>query len=100
MAEAQAPPRLQMKSLPIINADITPAAWNAHIGRLSLNFLVEGLPDNAANFDQVDEKEQNDLEPSPEIYMKISNLVNEINDFAVGVLQAEIKSSEERIGCK
>ena len=32
--------------------------------------------------------------------MKISNLVNEINDFAVGILRAEIKLSEERIGCK
>ena len=38
-----------MKSLPIIDAEITPVAWNAHLGRLNLTFLVEGLPDNAAN---------------------------------------------------
>ena len=48
MAENQAP-RFQMKSLPIIDADITPAAWNAHLGQISLTFLVEGLPDNAEN---------------------------------------------------
>ena len=38
-----------MKSLPIIDADITPAAWNAHLGRISLTVLVEGLPENAEN---------------------------------------------------
>ena len=36
----------------------------------------------------------------PEMEVKIGNLVNEINDFAVGILRAEIKSSEERIGCR
>ena len=53
-----------------------------------------------SNFDQGDEKLQSDLDPSPKVDVKISNLINEINDFAVGVLRAEIKSSEEMIGCK
>ena len=50
MAENQAQEhRFQMKSPPIIDANITLAAWNAHLGRISLTFLVEGLPDIAAN---------------------------------------------------
>ena len=38
-----------MKNLPIISSDITPAAWNAHLGRLNLTFMVEGLADTPAN---------------------------------------------------
>ena len=37
---------------------------------------------------------------SPEVDVNIGNLVNEINDYAVGVLRAEIQASEERSGCK
>ena len=38
-----------MKSLPIIDSTITPAVWNAHLGRINLTFLVEGLTDIPAN---------------------------------------------------
>ena len=38
-----------MKNLPIIDANITPAAWNAHLGRINLTFMVEGLNDTPAN---------------------------------------------------
>ena len=41
--------RFQMKNLPIIDATITPAAWNAHLGRINLTFMVEGLTDTPAN---------------------------------------------------
>ena len=41
--------RFQMKNLPIIDANITPAAWNAHLGRINLTFMVEGLTDTPAN---------------------------------------------------
>lgn len=41
--------RFQMKNLPIIDATITPAAWNAHLGRINLTFMVEGLADTPAN---------------------------------------------------
>ena len=41
--------RFQMKSLPIIDSTITPAVWNAHLGRINLTFLVEGLTDIPAN---------------------------------------------------
>ena len=46
---ANADQRFQMKNLPIIDADITPAAWNAHLGRINLTFMVEGLTDTPAN---------------------------------------------------
>ena len=52
------------------------------------------------NLDQGDEKEQSNIDLSPEVDVKIDNLVNKINDFAVGILRAEIKSSEEKIGFK
>ena len=46
----------------------------------------------------VEETTKSDL--SPEVDVNIGNLVNEINDYAVGVLRAEIQASEERSGCK
>ena len=48
-APAGAQQRFQMKSLPIIDSKITPAVWNAHLGRINLTFLVEGLTDIPAN---------------------------------------------------
>ena len=48
-----------------------------------------------------DEKEKvTRADLSPEVDVNIGNLVNEINDYAVGVLRAEIQASEERSGCK
>ena len=32
--------------------------------------------------------------------MNIANLVNEVNDFAVGILRAEMRAAEERGECK
>ena len=48
-AQAAGERRFQMKSLPIIDSKITPAVWNAHLGRVNLTFAVEGLTDIPAN---------------------------------------------------
>ena len=48
-AQAAGERRFQMKSLPIIDSKITPAVWNAHLGRVNLTFAVEGLTDVPAN---------------------------------------------------
>ena len=45
-------------------------------------------------------KETTEVEAASEVDVNIGNLVNEINDYAVGVLRAEIQASEERSGCK
>jgi hypothetical protein len=45
-------------------------------------------------------KENDDAFLSPEVDVNIANLVNEINDFAVGILRAEMRAVEERVECK
>ena len=45
-------------------------------------------------------KENDDAFLSPEVDVNIANLVNEINDFAVGILRAEMRAVEERGECK
>ena len=46
---------------------------------------------------QADPKKENDDSfLSPEVDVNIANLVNEVNDFAVGILRAEMRAVEER----
>ena len=45
-------------------------------------------------------KENDDAFLSPEVDVNIANLVNEVNDFAVGTLRAEMRAMEERGECK
>ena len=53
------------------------------------------------NMGQADlKKENDDAFLSPEVDVNIANLVNEINDFAVGILRAEMRAVEERVECK
>ena len=45
-------------------------------------------------------KENDDAFLSPEVDVNIANLVNEVNDFAVGILRAEMRAVEESArGC-
>jgi hypothetical protein len=45
--EPGAAPQQRLKDIPTISDPITPAAWNAHLSRMSLVFAMTGLADNA-----------------------------------------------------